>query len=88
MLLTSMSPLFAPPLQYGGPAPSAGHAVVSVKLRLDVADTSQQLAQHRLPVTTVTGLDTTHPLGRVAVHLHRAVAMGTESLGRGHRKQF
>ena len=80
MLLTSTSPLFAPPPLVSWLRPSASHAVVGVKLRLDVADASQQLAQHRLPVTAVTGLDTTHTLGRVAVHLHRTVAMGAEGL--------
>lgn len=79
-----MFPLFTPPTNILAPPPphthSASHAVVSVKLWLDVADATQQLAQHRLPVTTVTRLDTTHSLGRVAVHLHCAVAMRTEGL--------
>lgn len=52
-----------------------------MKLWLDVANLSQQLAQHRLPVAAVTGLDTTHSLGGVAVHLHCTVAMGTKGLG-------
>lgn len=52
-----------------------------MKLWLDVANVSQQLAQHRLPVAAVTGLDTTHSLGGVAVHLHCTVAMGTKGLG-------
>lgn len=60
--------------------PSAGHAVVCVKLRLDVADASQQFSKHRFPVTAVTGLDTSHPLYCVAVHLHCAVAMRTKGL--------
>lgn len=72
MLLTPVFPV--------SPAPSAGHTVVSVKLWLDVADAPQQVTQHSLPITTVTGLNITHPLGRVAVHLHRTVAMGTEGL--------
>ena len=86
MMLASMSPLFAlppelpPPMSFRDPAPSAGDTVVGMKLWLDVTDVSQQLAQHRLPVTTVTGLDTTHSLSGVAVHLHRTVAMGTKGL--------
>lgn len=83
MLLTSMSRLSARPSRLWPRPPSAGHAVVSVKLWLDVAHAPQQLAQHRLTVTAVTGLDTTHPLSCVAVHLHRAVAMGTEGLRGG-----
>lgn len=68
------------------PAHSASHTVISVKLWLDVTDVTQQLAQHRLPVSTVTCLDATHSLGRVAVHLHSTVAMGTESLGAGSQR--
>lgn len=74
--------MFAHPSGPGpGSAPSAGHAVVGVKLRLDVADTSQQLAQDCLPVTAVTVLDATHSLHGVTVHLHSAVTMGTKSGG-------
>lgn len=59
---------------------SAGHAVVGVELRLDLADMPQQLVEHGLSVSPVAGFDATHPLGRVAVHLHRTVAMGTKGL--------
>lgn len=71
----------------GSSAPSAGHAVVGVKLRLDVADPPQQLVQHRLTVTMVTVLDASHPLCGVAVHLHGAVTMGTKGLGGSEVKQ-
>lgn len=71
MLLTSL--LLTTP-------PSASHPVVGMKLWLDVTDTPQQVTQHRLPVPTVTSLDTPHPLSCVTVHLHSAVAMGTKGL--------
>lgn len=69
-----------PALPAVGRVGSAGHAVVGVELRLDLADVSQQLVEHSLSVGPVAGVDATHPLGRVAVHLHRAVAMGTKGL--------
>lgn len=59
---------------------SAGHAVVGVELGLDLADVPQQLVEHSLSVSPVAVVDATHPLGRVAVHLHRTVAMGTKGL--------
>lgn len=70
-----------PALPTVGRVGSAGHAVVGVELRLDLADVSQQLVEHSLSVGPVAGVDATHPLGRVAVHLHRAVAMGTKGSG-------
>lgn len=76
--LITLSPRFVP---------SAGHAVVCVKLRLDVADASQQFSKHRFPVTAVTGLDTSHPLYCVAVHLHCAVAMRTKGLKTEKKKR-
>lgn len=55
-----------------------------MKLWLDVADASQQLAQHCLPIPAVAGLDTTHPFCRVSIHFHCTVAMGTKGLGGGN----
>lgn len=62
------------------PVGSAGYAVVGVELGLDLADVPQQLVEHSLSVSPVAGVDATHSLGRVAVHLHCTVAMGTKSL--------
>lgn len=59
---------------------SAGHAVVGVELGLDLADVPQQLVEHSVSVGPVAGVDATHPLCRVAVHLHCTVAMGTKGL--------
>lgn len=62
------------------PPTLASNTVVSVKLWLDLADASQQLPQHSILVTAVTGLNAAHPLSRVTVHLHRTVTMGTKGL--------
>lgn len=59
---------------------SAGHAVVGVELGLDLADVAQQLIKHSVSVSPVAGVDATHSLGRVAVHLYCTVAMRTKGL--------
>ena len=46
----------------------------------NVTRKSQEVAQHHLPVATVTGLDALHAAHGVTVHLHRTVAVRSQSL--------
>lgn len=65
---------------------STSHAVVSMKLGLDVTYTSKEITKHCLSVTAVARLDATHSLSRFPVNLHCTVSMGTEGLERKTQK--